>query len=221
MIKTVDAIQSEIAGIVDQDEDTGNISTTDYSLRLNYMNRALLEWAEVYDWQSLYKEYLVNVSTSTGNASIALPSDFRKPASFPVIDGTEYPDVRPQEDGQFSDSDKRVNFLGNPNNGYVMVVKGVALSSGTSIKVPYYSSPGSLASPANIVPIPNPEFITQRTIAYIWESREDARFPQAKADAQRILSNLIEYENVFHEGSTNNRIKTEAELKHGFRIGRD
>jgi len=50
---TVDDVQSRVAAVVDQDEDTENISSTDYSLRLKYINRRERKWAEVGKWPSL------------------------------------------------------------------------------------------------------------------------------------------------------------------------
>ena len=217
---SVDLVQSRVASILDQDQDTANISTTDYALRLAYINMALHEWAESYDWQTLYTEYNTLTSTSTGNASIALPTDFRKLASFPMItfDGVttaQFPDTRPQEAGQYSSTDKRVQITGNPQDGYNMAVIGTALSSGISIKVPYYMSIQSLVSPANIAEIPNPEYLTKRTIAYWWEARGDDRFPQAKQESERILGTMIDYENTFGEASTNDRVKTVEETRYG------
>ena len=224
---TVDGIMSGVAAVVDQDENTANLSTTDYSLRLKYINMAVREWAEVYDWQALFKEYNMLVSTSTGNASVVLPADFRKLASFPQItwDGSttnQFPEILPQQDGQFNDTDKRVWILGNPASNYVLRIFGATLVSGASVKIPYYSSPVSLVSPANITEVPNPDYLVQRVIAVTWEAREDPRFPQAKADADRILRNMLEYENTFNYASNYDRVKTVEETKHSdFRPGRD
>ena len=60
---TTDECQSQIAATVDQDENTANLSSSDYSLRLKYLNIAQEEWAETTDWQALYSEYNMNVST--------------------------------------------------------------------------------------------------------------------------------------------------------------
>lgn len=207
---------------MDQDEDVANIAPADYSLRLSYMNMALNEWAESYDWQTLYTEYLTNTSTSTGNTSIALPTNFRKLASFPVIvpDGAnvyKFPDTRPQESGQYGSIDKRVEITGNPASGYNMAVFGVGLQSGASIKVPYYKSVASLASPADIAEIPNPDYLVKRTIAYWWEARGDDRFPEYKQECERILGTLIDYENVFGEASSFDRVKVVEETRYGDR----
>lgn len=221
---STDEIQSRIAAIIDQDENTSNIGATDYSLRLKYINKAQQEWAEIQDWQTLFKEYNMNVSTSTGNASVVLPNDFRKLAGYPKItfDGINtdsFPDVLPQEDGYAAD-ERRIWILGNPNSGYILRVFGSTLASGASVKVPYFSSPGSLASPADLPAVPNSDFLVQRAISLIWESREDPRFPQAKVEADRILRNMMERENTFNRASDNFRAKTWDEVKYGYRWGK-
>lgn len=219
---TVDLIQSRVASIIDGDPDIANISSTDYTLRLNYMNQALSEWESAYDWACLYKEYNTQSSTASGNASVVLPQDFRKLASYPVIANDAlssglYPETRPQEAGRYSDTEKRVEILGNYRDNYIMRIYGTNLISGASIKVPYYASAGSLVS-GSVVPIPNPDYLTKRTLAYIFEANEDARFGQAKLDAERILGSLIDYENVFNEASDSDHVKSVDE-RSGFRFG--
>lgn len=223
---TVDEVQARIAAVVDQDQNTANISSTDYALRLKYMNMALHEWGEAFDWQSLYKEYNTQTSTSTGNASILLPTDFRKLASYPIITHSPsntfaFPETRPQSASRYLNTDRRIEMLGNYGSNYVMRIYGVTLSSGASIKVPYYSSPQSLATSSDIPSIPNADYLVRRSVSLVWEAREDSRFPQAKQDAETILRNLIEYENVFGEASTNDRVLTVDESRYNFRIGRN
>jgi hypothetical protein len=216
---SVDQIQSEIASIIDGDPDTASISSSDYSLRLTYMNMALSEWESAYDWQTLYKEYN---SLFTGNASVILPQDFRKLASFPKIANSGssdlYPETRPQEAGRYQDTQNRVEILGNPYSGYVLRLYGATLASGASIKIPYYASAGSLATATDIPTIPDTTYLTRRTLAYVYEASEDPRFPQAKLDAERILGSLIDYENVFSEASDSDHVKSVDE-RSGFRFG--
>lgn len=220
---TVDEIQSRVAAFTDQDEDTSAISTDDYSLRLKYINMAQHEWAEAYDWSVLYTQYNMNISTSTGNASIALPNDFRKLAAYPniIYDGTNvgpFKEVGPLDDYRYLPTDRRVWVLGSPNSGYVLRVFGASLSSGASVNIPYYRSPVSLASPANIADCPNADFLIKRSVALLWEARQDDRFPQYKADAERTLANLIEFESV-PSPAFDDRIRTLSELDGDFRMG--
>ena len=230
MSTTVDDLQSRVAGVVDQDQDTTNLSTDDYALRLNYINRRERAWADIYDWQCLYKEYNTKTSTSSGNTSISLPADFRKLASFPAItyDGVttaNFSEIRGQEEGQYNPvSSQYVKILGNPNSGYTMKVNpGTTdrqLISGASIYVSYYCNPASLASPTNVVTCPNPEYLIQGVVADIWEAREDARFQQAKVEANAILKNMLEREVTPTEAAAHSRVKTAEEIR-GFRLGRD
>lgn len=224
MRTTVDELQSRIAAITDQDPDTNNIDTNDYALRLKYLNIAQDSWSQYYDWQCLYKEYNMLVSTASGNASIVMPGDFRKLASYPLIatsDGSyEFPETRPQEQGNFNSYQKRVELLGNPYSNYILRVYGVSLQSGASVKVPYYSSAGSLATGSDISVVPDPEFLVKRTVAYIWEARGDELFPQMKREAESILKNMLERENVPSE-AFDNRVKTVEERRYSFRLGRD
>lgn len=130
-------------------------------------------------------------------------------------------ETRPQEATRFNDTDKRVEILGNPNSGYVLRVYGATLASGASIKVPYFMAVSSLASPANIAEIPNPEYLVKRTAAYVWEGQEDNRFPQMKAEAETILKNMLEYETVYTDASNNDRVYTVEQTRYNFRVGRD
>ena len=222
---SLDNIQGRIAAILDKNEDTADITAADYSLRREYINMAQHEWAETYDWRSLYRESNIRVSTSTGNASVVLPSDFRKLANFPRItfDGvtSEYfPEIRPQEKYMYADTDRYITILGDQNVGFTMFVNAPTLASGASVFTPYYASPASLVSPANVVMCPNPEYLVQRTLAYVWESYSDPRFPQAKSEADKILQNMLSYEQVYGEGY-NDSVKTQEQKYHNFRWGRN
>ena len=224
MSVTADTIQSRLAAILDQNEATAAISPADYSLRLVYMNMAQEEWAESNQWQVLHKEFNGLISTASANASVVLPADFRQPSSQPIIsyDGINVDSfliTQPQDSPQYESTQHRVEFLGNPFSGYIMRVYGTDLASGASVKVPYYSSPTSLTTTTSVSPIPNPDFLVKRTLAFWWQAREDARFPSANAEAQQILQNMITYENVFPVGSDYGRVKTVEETSHSFRWG--
>ena len=217
---------SSVAALVDQNQDTTQISSADYALRLRYMNMALDEWSEAYDWDCLYKEYNTMTSTASGNATVMMPSDFRKLASFPKITHTgnqtdAFPEVLPYQDNQFNDTDLRVNLFGNPNLGYSMLVKGVNMQSGASIMIPYYYAPASLASGVQIPEIPCGQFIFKRTIAYLWQGREDPRFPAMQSDAQNELMNLIQFEETKGRASFDDTVKTVEQTRAQYRWGRD
>ena len=223
---SLDDVQSRIASISDQDQNTANISSTDYSLRRTYINMAEKEWSENYDWRSLYREYNVRVSTSTGNASIALPEAFRKLGGFPKItyDGStteDFPEIRPEEKQQYDSTAKYVYVLGDDNSGKTMFINAGTLASGASVFIPYYRSVASLVSPANIVMCPNPDYLTQRGLAYLWEGQGDARFPQAKFEADKILKRMMEFEQTYGEGYIDQVFTAERKHFNSFRWGKN
>lgn len=231
MSLTVDNIQSRVAAFVDQDENTSNLSATDYSLRLSYLNRRERTWSELGKWQCLYKEYNTLTSTASGNTTLSLPTDYRFLASFPKItyDGVnteEFLEVKGQEESQYDKATARyVKITGNGNTGYTMTINPTTasghLTSGASIFVSYYSAPASLASPADSVSCPNPDYLIQGVIADIWEAREDSRYQQAKIEANLILKNMLEFETTPSIAAADDRVKTIEETKYSFRIGRD
>ena len=90
---------------------------------------------------------------------------------------------------------------------------------GVLTKVLYFSTPASLASPADIVTCPNPEYLVEGVIADIWEAQEDARFQAAKAQANITLSNMLEFEFTPSEAAYNRGVKT-YEQRYGFKWGK-
>lgn len=220
---TLNDILTKVAAIVSQ---TITVTSTDdeYGLWRAYANMAQKEWAETFEWPQLYAEYNTQTSTSTGNATIALPTDFRKLAGFPKItyDGTntaDFPEISPLTQSQYISTDKYVYRLDTSTAAY-LYVHPASLVSGASVFIPYWRSPASLVSPANIVDCPNADYMVRRITGLVWEAREDNRFQQANAEAARILSNLLEYENA-HGVAYNDVIPSVEESKFGFRLGRD
>lgn len=216
---TLDTIQSRIAAYADEDPVTGNISDEDYALRLNFVNQAITEWQEATNWKVLYTEYNTLTSTATGNLSIALPTNFRKLASYPIIAGEALPETNPIHSSQFAETEKRIEVLGNPATGYNLRVYGTALISGASIKIPYYAAANALASPADISEIPDSNYLVKRSLAYMLESRDDAKFVEMKGEADRILGNMIDRENVHSVAADESTVKSVLQTKYGYRIG--
>jgi len=216
-------LQTRLAAIVDQ-----SVSVTDgdtnWNLRLEYLNSAQKEWAETYPWKILIKESNSLTSIATSTATITMPSDFRKLAGYPKITESstyKYPEIRLQEKDQYTSSDHYCYVLGNPDDSYYLIVNPPLTASGASIYIPYVSKPDDLSSASDVSPCPNPEFLVQRAAAILWESREDARFPQAKAQADKILARMLEFENTFFDQAERRRVKTVEETRYSFRLGRD
>lgn len=222
MAYDVNELQKRINAIFQEDPTAPTAGGDTWNLYLAYLNMAQQEWQEAYPWTTLYKEVNTMTSQSTGNATLSLPSDFRKVDGFLKISdgGTgSYKQVDPDKRDQMTPADKYYYILGYPGS-YNMVINPGTHGSGSSIFYSYWSVAQSLASGADVSVCPDPAFLVQRTLGYLWEARDDARFPGAKAEAEKLLTRMLEYEQ--NKGvSFDNTIRTVEQNRYGHRIGRD
>ena len=227
---TLEEIQARIAAIIDQDSEAPDYSSEDWLLRRRYINMAQDEWAQLYNWPSLFREYNTMTSTSTSNVTVSLPTDFRVISGYPKVptNGTndEFPQVLPQQRSQKDKTDKYFYQVGDRRLGYSLVFNpGTAsgqFASGASIYINYFATPASLVSPSDISSCPDAEYLVKRATAYLLESREDPRYPNAKVEDEKILQRLLKRETTHNESQNDySRIRTVEETRYGFRIGRD
>ncbi len=219
-------LQNQIASELDQSSSAPTAGGSDWNMRLNALNRSLFDWANANDWESLKVIHNGKISTSTGNASYALPTNFSKMDGFPRIiwDGItfdEFPIVDPSKNTQYVDSDKFVNILGNDADTKYMYIHAPTLVSGASVQFTYWKSPQSLSSTGQLTECPDPTFLLQRALYYLYKGAEDGRFPEAKVESDKILARMIENENTLGVGYVDRNIPNFLEEKHNFRIGRD
>ncbi len=219
-------LQSRIASVVDLDVDAPTAGGDDWNLRLKFLNRAQSRWEEAYHWRALYKESYTNASLATGNASISMPTDFKKLAGYPRIirDSTEisreYAEIDPQARGMYSEVERYCYVMGEESGGYNLIIHPGSMSSGASVYYPYWAHAASLASPANVSMCPDPEYLVTDAIGQLWESREDPRYPEMKLESDRRLAQMIENENTRGYGY-DNKASVPEETKYSFRMGRD
>jgi len=221
-------LQTRMEAIVGQSV-TVTEGDDDWKLRRSYLNRAQRDWSERFDWPQLYTEFNSRTSTGSALASISLnranlTNTFRKLAGFPMfasdIGVAQYPQIDPNERKRFGATDKYVYILGDPRGGYNMVVNPATFISGASVFIPYYRSPDSLVSGSDISLCPNPNYLVQQALYYYFQANEDERFQDARAEAERILATMLEFENVKGKGYHNEVLNTDESEK-SFRWGRD
>jgi len=227
---TLEEIQARISALIDQDSSAPDYTSEDWLLRTRYINMSQDEWAQLYDWSVLYKEYNTMTSTPTSNVTVALPTDFRKISGYPKVptgrSTDEFPQVLPQQRSQKDKSSPYFYVIGDYKDGYSAVFNPATASgqfaSGASIYINYYAKPTSMVSPSDVSPCPDPEYLVKRATAYLLESREDPRYPSAKVEAEKILRRMLKRETTHTESQNDNsRIRTVEETRYGFRIGRD
>ena len=209
---------------MDQSPSAPTAGGTDWNIRKNALNRALIDWENSNEWDSLKVVFNGKV-TVAGFATLGLPNNFKKLDGFPGIvwDGAtfdEFPVVDPSTNRKYLDSDRFVNVFDNASDGKSMYIHAQTLASGASVQFTYYKSPQSLASAIDIVEVPDPTYIVQRALYYIYKGREDGRFPEAKVEADRILARMIENQAARGLAYKDRSIPNQLDNK-GFRIGRD
>lgn len=217
-----------ISATVNQDPTQPTDGSTDFNLWMAFLNRAQIEWAEAWDWEELRKVYYPTISGTT-TATIPLPQDFRK-MSAPVLnysvgisDGQPWEEV-PADRLQFKNISSDYFFIhtGDLSNGHFLQWYPATLASGASLAIPYYSMPTSLASATQYPVVPDSEFLAQRVIAYVLESRSDPRYQDEENKARERLLTMVENANLMKFNSYVNPIKIMTmEQRKAFRLGRN
>lgn len=223
-IYTVSEIQNRIATVIDHSATGPDSSTSEYAWRLKFMNRAYQEWGGAYDWEGLRKETFLSIN-GVSQASISLPGDFKRMAIKPILFGSTswekgetWPEIKPEDRNNYVSTEKYFYLLGGREN-QTMIWNPGTLASGASLLISYFSFPTSLVSSGDTVLMSDPEFVIERTIAFILETRSDPRYQQAESKAREKLLQMIDEEN--NRGySLNDSVKNTEQVS-GFRIGRD
>jgi hypothetical protein len=167
---------------------------TDLTTRTNYANQAVKDAASLYTFPQFSTSYTVY---ATG-ATVSLPSDFRELESFPKYKSagadTDMPVLK---SGVLSNETKYGYVLGNPALGYNLILSGI---SGATISMIYQKYPVGFTTLTSICELPDPEYVKQKVISYVLQSRNDDRFQIAESDAQTRLANMVGRESFIHGG---------------------
>jgi hypothetical protein len=107
---------------------------------------------------------------------------------------TEYPLIDQKDRFNKYSSDKYCYLSGTIRNKTLTI--NPALESGVSAQIDYMSFPSSVATLTDYVPTSASQYLVKRVSALVFQARADSRYPLLQADAQRMLSNAIEEENV-------------------------
>lgn len=193
----VATILKSVGGLTEQEAiiPTG----TDLAVRLQFVNDALGEWSDTYTWKDLRVTLPLGPSlASTG--IIDLPTNFREPLSTLYSYGdtgnlpTEYPLIDARDRFSKIDTEKYCYLMNTYRNKQLIV--NPPLASGASAVIDYMSFPSSVATLTDYVPISASQYLVKRVSAMVFQARGDSRYPLLQADAQRMLSNAIEEQNV-------------------------
>lgn len=158
----------------------------DLSVRIDYAQQAVREWADAYRW----KELSTPTSVFITNSTISLPTNFKEFENIPTdLQGEQYPEILPGDRITKESTDKYSFVTGNQQAGYILTVNG--LTANATLSLTYQRQPSNMATLSDFCEVPDDQFVVQKIISLVLQSRSDERFPQIEANAQRLLGNMI------------------------------
>lgn len=158
----------------------------DLTVRVNYAQQAVREWADYVQWKDLTTPYHAYATLGT----VSLPNDFKELQGQPKdISGNFYPEIQPSSRVYKDSSDKYSYVTGNESQGFTLTIN--SLPSLATLSLTYQRNPSNMATLSDICEVPDDQFVVQKVISLVLQSRSDERFPLVEADAQRRLANMV------------------------------
>lgn len=217
----------QIASTVNQEATAPTAGSDEYNLWLQYLNRSQEEWSEAFDWESQRKHYWPSV-TGISQASVTLPTQFDKLAAPVKVFSTGRTDpyiysyILDENEEMYDSTDRYVKLTGDISSGKSLVLNPGTLASGASLYIQYFATPSTLSSASQYMAMEDSQFAVDRTIAYIFESRSDARFQIEETKARERLLSMVENANdaKFNSYAASSYVPSTLR-RAGFRVGRD
>lgn len=178
-------------------------SDDEYVIFKSLSREAVNRWAN-YDntfWKELYQTLQ---REDDGDLVIDITqTDYATPANMRIAGGfvhlrddsnttqVRIPIIEPQ-DAQFrNDLSKYATFIGDPNNGFTMILNGIQDSwNGLNIDYIYYKKPTILTGGTDLTEMSQPFFIVHRCLANRFRGSRNPYYQSAKNDAEDILKTM-------------------------------
>lgn len=212
MARTLAEILTHVNSIIDLEATTPTDS--ELTLRIDYVNQAIDEAASTGQFAEFDKVYEAGLTSA---ATVPLPSNFREFKVNPqLLDSSgnwnEYEEIAPHEKYEKGSGDRYCYVLGNPQEGYNLVLN--SMIENATLSVIYQRYPSGVATLTDVVELADPIYIARKVESYVLYSRSDDRFPQANAIADRHLLNMYGRESKSPGGqSRNTRMKFKNPLR--------
>lgn len=158
----------------------------DLTVRINYAQQAVREWADFAQWKELSTPLTLIASLSTGS----LPTNFKELEGIPKDAlGNYYPEIEPAQRVYKETSDKYSYIEGNEASGYTITFGNLATLA--TLSLTFQRSPSNMATLSDVCEVPDDQYVVTKVISLVLQSRSDERFPIVEADSQRRLKNMV------------------------------
>jgi hypothetical protein len=184
--------------------DTPNSGDDEYIIFTNLANEAINRWAN-YDntfWKELYTTAQLaddgDTILDSTTTEYAAPSNMRVAGGYVRVFDTNnvtqgrIPIIEPQEAQFMSDTGSYCYFIGDPNNGFTLVINPSPRSewNGYSIDYVYYKKPTTFSEPTDVSEMSQPYFIVHRALANRFRGSRNPYYQSAKNDAEDTLRTM-------------------------------
>lgn len=184
--------------------DTPNSSDDEYIIFTGLAREATNRWSN-YDntfWKELYQTLQLSgdgdSQLATGTNEYATPDDMRIAGGYLRLYDSNgatqgrVPIIEPQNVQFQSDSSSFCYFIGDPNNGFTLMINGdiTADMNGLNMDYVYYRKPTILASGEDFPEMSQPYFIVHRSLANRFRGSRNPYYQSAKNDAEDVLRTM-------------------------------
>lgn len=174
----------------------------DLTVRTAYAQQAVREWGDSYR----FKELSTPLTAVASNTTLSL-TNFKEFEGIPKdANRNFFPEIIPSDRTLKDVNEKYCYVEGNDNQGYVVTFNGMA--SLATLSLTYQRQPSNMATLTDVCEVPDDQFVVQKVISLVLQSRSDERFPQVEANSQRLLRNMIGRNMVQTPGGQNSVRRT-------------
>jgi hypothetical protein len=190
--------------------------STEWNQWLSWANEELYSFGEVHDWPELTNHNFSYSSIAASGTSIGLPSNFKKFAGPPNIEGKLYQEVDGDMFTQYASTDKV--FRHGFDGGWFIELRS-PLTSTTTVIIPLISYPTSLSTTSDNINVRNPMYLVKRVKTRVFKYRQDPIFTELETEATIMLGQMLENEFYKHSQYKGGAVTREEEA--GFTLGED
>lgn len=196
-----DSIFTAFYSLFRADSDIPTSSDDEYTVGMRLANEAIVYWAQ-YDntyWRQLYTTNQLDgtgvQTVTTGTTTYTAPTNFKEAGGFVRVtdsngnDLQRYPILEPHE-VQFKDPGGTwAYFLGNPADGYSLVVNPAPTTAlnGKNLDYVYYKNPTLFEEGESQTEMADPYFIVHRMLAMQFRAARNPYYTSALKDSENNI----------------------------------
>jgi len=184
--------------------DTPASTDDEYPVAMRLANEAVNRWQN-YDntmwhelWTTAQREGDGDLTVVAGTTEYAAPDNFKNPGGMVVLKDSggvtvhRYGLVNPEDVQFMSDTANYAYFVGNPADGFTLVLNPAPLPNmdGYNIDYLYYKYATKFTTGTDITEMADPYFVVHRALANRFRSSRNPYYSSAKTDAEDALRTM-------------------------------